>query len=76
MHWYVVESGQPTGPHDRVAIERMVALGRITAGTKVCVVGDTAWTTAAQEPVIAALIAQLAGGATMTARADARTVHA
>lgn len=39
MHWYVVESGQPTGPHDRVAIERLVALGRITAGTKVCLVG-------------------------------------
>ena len=71
MHWYVVESGQPTGPHDRVAIERMVALGRITAGTKVCVVGDTAWTQASQDPIISALIAQLAGGGTMTARADA-----
>jgi hypothetical protein len=46
MHWYVVESGQPTGPHDRVAIERMVALGRINAETKVCVVGDTAWSPA------------------------------
>jgi len=71
MHWYIVESGQPTGPHDRVAIERLVALGRITAGTKVCSVGDTAWTTAAQDPVIASLLAQLAGGASMTARADA-----
>ena len=71
MHWYVVESGQPTGPHDRVAIERMVALGRITAGTKVCVVGDTAWTHASQDPVIAALITQLGTGGSMTARADA-----
>ena len=71
MHWYVVESGQPTGPHDRVAIERMVALGRITAGTKVCVVGDTAWTQASQDPVISALITQLGAGGTMTARADA-----
>ena len=71
MHWYVVESGQPTGPHDRVAIERLVALGRITAGTKVCVVGDTAWTHASQDPVIAALITQLGAGGSMTARADA-----
>ena len=71
MHWYIVESGQATGPHDRVAMERLVALGRITAGTKVCSVGDTAWTTAAQDPVIASLLAQLAGGASMTARADA-----
>ncbi len=71
MHWYVVESGQPTGPHDRVAIERLVALGRITAGTKVCLVGDTAWTSASQDPVIGALITQLGAGGSMTARADA-----
>lgn len=71
MHWYVVESGQPTGPHDRVAIERMVALGRITANTKVCLVGDTAWTTAAKDPVIGALIAQLSRATNMTGRADA-----
>ncbi len=71
MYWYVVESGQPTGPHDRVAIERLVALGRITAGTKVCLVGDTAWTHASQDPVIAALIAQLGSGGNMAARADA-----
>ncbi|MBM4110838.1 MAG: DUF4339 domain-containing protein [Phycisphaerae bacterium] len=71
MHWYVVESGQPTGPHDRFAIERMVALGRITAATKVCSVGDTAWTTAAHDPVIASLLMQDAGGASMTAPADA-----
>jgi hypothetical protein len=71
MHWYVVESGQPTGPHDQVAIERMVALGRITAKTKVCLVGDTAWTTAAQDPVIGALIAQLSRATNMTGRADA-----
>ena len=71
MHWYVVESGQPTGPHDRVAIERLVALGRITAGTKVCVVGDTAWTHASQDPVIAALLAQLGAAGSMSARADA-----
>lgn len=71
MHWYIVESGQPTGPHDRVAIERLVALGRITAGTKVCVVGDTAWTNASQDPVIAVLITQLGAGGSMTARADA-----
>ncbi len=71
MHWYVVESGQPTGPHDRVAIERMVALGRITANTKVCLVGDTAWTHASQDPVIAALLAQLGAAGSMSARADA-----
>jgi len=71
MHWYVVESGQPTGPHDRVAIERLVALGRITAGTKVCVVGDTAWTHASQDPVIGALLAQLGAAGSMSARADA-----
>jgi hypothetical protein len=70
MHWYVVESGQPTGPHDRVAIERMVALGRINAATKVCVVGDIAWTTASADPVISGLLAGLAN-AGMTARADA-----
>lgn len=70
MNWYVVESGQPTGPHDRVAIERLVALGRITASTKVCMVGDTAWTMASQEPVIAALLAQLGAAGSMSARAD------
>lgn len=71
MQWYIVESGQITGPHDRVAIERLVALGRITAGTKVCLVGDTAWTNASQDPVIGALIAQAGSGGSMTARADA-----
>ena len=70
MHWYVVESGQPTGPHDRVAIERMVALGRINAATKVCVVGDTAWSHASSDPVIGGLLAGMAN-AGMTARADA-----
>jgi hypothetical protein len=70
MHWYVVESGQPTGPHDRVAIERMVALGRINAATKVCVVGDTAWSPASSDPVISGLLAGMAN-AGMAARADA-----
>jgi hypothetical protein len=70
MHWYVVESGQPTGPHDRVAIERMVAFGRINAATKVCVVGDTAWSNASSDPVISGLLAGMAN-AGMTARADA-----
>ena len=70
MNWYVVESGQLTGPHDRVAIERLVALGRITASTKVCMVGDTAWTMASQEPVIAALLAQLGAAGSMSARSD------
>jgi hypothetical protein len=70
MHWYVVESGQPTGPHDRVAIERMVALGRINAATKVCVVGDTAWSNASSDPVIGGLLVGMAN-AGMTARADA-----
>lgn len=59
MNWYVVESGQPTGPHNRDAVERMVASGRINAATKVCVVGGTAWNDASQDPMIAALMEQL-----------------
>ncbi len=60
MNWYIVESGQATGPHDHAAIEHLIATGRLTGSTKVCVVGAKAWSAAVADPVIAGLLASAA----------------
>lgn len=56
MNWYVVESGQATGPHDHAAMTQLIAQGRVTATTRICVVGATEWVPAAQDAAVAHLL--------------------